>query len=157
MPWTSVSQFVLKFYYEKNHITSDLARCTEMKHGNNAFKYIFFQFPSGFGVSSEQLSLILGIFILCACQTRPENSKTPKISCFKLPSPRLHDMKYLSDREHPWQEFRHSVLPRMELCALLYESALSPRQWLVLLGSPVAGNRVTGLKKLLPVGCGFGL
>ena len=111
MSWASVSVILLKFYFKKNHTSSDLAWCTEMKHGNNAFKYIFFQFPSGFGVSSEQLSLILGIFILCACQTRPENSKTPKISCFKLPSPRLHDMKYLSDREHPWQEFRHCVLP----------------------------------------------
>ena len=115
-------------------------------------------FPSDFGGDSEQFSLILEIFILCACQTRPDQktAKISRISSFKFSSPRQDDMTYLSDREHPWQEFRHSVLPRMELCALLYESALSPWQWLVLLGSPVAGNRVTGLKKLLPVGCGFG-
>ena len=77
---------------------------------------------SHFGSDSEQLSLILGIYIPCAChcQTRPEQktAKISRISCFKWLSPRLHDI---------WSTFLAEIIsgrnfgtvssPRMELCS----------------------------------------
>ena len=92
---------------------------------------------------------------------------------FQGPSQRLHDMNYLSDRERSWQcppltwncvprqsslgstlprgrDFNNVSSPHMEQFSPLHGTALIPT-WQEWKGSPVAGNRVTGKKKLLNV------
>ena len=91
---------------------------------------------------------------------------------FQGPSQRLHDMNYLSDRERSWQcppltwncvprqsslgstlprgrDFNNVSSPHMEQFSPLHGTALPT--WQEWKGSPVAGNRVTGKKKLLNV------
>ena len=59
---------------------------------------------------TEQKQCILVLFLISL------------ISCFKLPSPRQHDMRYLSDWEHPWQGLQRCVSPSPH-------GTVFPRRW----------------------------